>query len=127
MRVLVLKCSTHTLVATSSGVAVWLKHPQSRGVTGIRDAMAKEKHHEPWFGVDDLGEFWKLAWDTSLGQRHYNKYGVSGWCKLISRSRGGPIEPGLPRVHLCYHNPCEARWKHESKYGVWDFRCMFNL
>ena len=83
--------------------------------------MARKKHHEPWFGVDDLGECWELAWDTSLGQRGYNKNGVSGWCKIISRSSGDPIEPGLPRVHLCYHNPCEARWKHETKYGPIGF------
>ena len=36
---------------------------------GIRDAMAKNRPDEPWFGVDDLGETWELTWDTSILQK----------------------------------------------------------
>ena len=79
--------------------------------------MARNRPHEPWFGVDDLGECWELAWDTTLGHKGYSVYGVTGWCRVIRRSSGDPIEPGLPRVHLCYNNPCLARWEHDTKYG----------
>ena len=68
--------------------------------------MAKNRPDEPWFGVDDLGETWELAWDTSILRKGYGQNGVSGYCKVISRSSGAAIEPGLIRVHLCYHNPC---------------------
>ena len=88
---------------------------------GIRVAMARNKAHEPWFGVDDLGECWELAWDTSIKQKGYSKYGVSGYCNVISRSSGAAIELGLIRVHLCYGNPCRGRWEHESKYGELGF------
>ena len=43
--------------------------------------------------------------------------GVSGHCQVISRSSGAAIPPGLIRVHLCKHNPCQARWEHGCKYG----------
>ena len=72
-------------------------------------------------GVDDLGETYELAWDISIKKKGYRKGGVSGYCKVISRSSGSAIPPGLIRVHLCKHNPCQARWEHECNYGELGF------
>ena len=82
---------------------------------GTRDAIA-----ESWFGYDGA-EHWELQWDTIIMQKGYSKYGISDFCKVISRSSGAAIEPGLTRVHLCYHNPCRSRWEHERKYGELGF------
>ena len=74
-----------------------------------------------WFGHDGA-EHWELQWlkkheDGAPYGRGFSQYGITGFARVISRSSGQAICGTYIRAHLCYHNPCQADWKHDTKYG----------
>ena len=74
-----------------------------------------------WFGYDGA-EHWELQWlkkheDGAPYGRGFSQYGITGFARVISRSSGQAICGPYIRAHLCYHNPCQADWKHDTKYG----------
>ena len=74
-----------------------------------------------WFGHDGA-EHWELQWlkkheDGAPYGRGFSQYGITGFARVISRSSGQAICGPYIRAHLCYHNPCQADWTHDTKYG----------
>ena len=69
-------------------------------------------------GTDD-GHAIEAEWDLSLSRATKNPNGVTGWGRIL-QSTSPTLEVGkLLRLHLCAHKGCQARHKHESKYGIY--------
>ncbi len=69
-------------------------------------------------GLGDDGAHWRLAWEATPSRAVATAHGKTGWARVLESVAGATATVGeVVRVHLCYHNPCAARWKHASKYG----------
>ena len=69
-------------------------------------------------GTDD-GHAIEAEWDSSLSRATKNQNGVTGWGRILQSTSPTLQVDNLLRLHLCAHKECQARWIHESKYGIY--------
>jgi len=74
--------------------------------------------HQPFSGRNDGGILYTLRWHHTYGTKvTTTSYGTTGWSTVLDVDGGSHSEGDVVRVHLCAHNPCQARWE-ASKYGT---------
>ena len=67
-------------------------------------------------GRFDNGVYCEFEWHQQWCRATRRDAGVTGWCRVNKVSSDFAYVGQEIRIHLCRHNPCQARWKG-NKYG----------
>ena len=79
---------------------------------------------DSFIAEDDNGVAYELAWDKTRQRVIRNRLGDNGYCRVV-RSSGPGLRVGhVIAVHICRHNPCQARW-NIMKYGCREPKTHF--
>ena len=65
---------------------------------------------------DEQG-YYEFRWNDKASQHKTTFGGTTGFATILYSTNANFHVDKEYRIHVCAHNPCQARWKYASKYG----------